>query len=734
MRFKIKKRADRNTTIMLIVGVFLFSVIIGYMGPVQMMELKVRDWMFELRGEKDLGHSDIVIVEMSQSADEEIPYKYPWPTYIYAKLVENLNKAGVKAIGIDVIFDQLDIYDLKNDSLFAETLENYGNVILAGTLAREVRTTNVGVDLQQTRMVLPNNILRESNPNPIGLVNTVSDRDEFIRHYLLYLRGIEEIHYSLGLEMLRFLDQNPDFEINRGDGYLQFGSFVIPTFRSNTMLINYYGGARSFRYLSLEEIIDDKDFDTVTEMEAFEMNLFDDPEYGILHQGILEDKIVLVGATMPELQDLHPVPIRNQFGSSNMPGVEIHAHAMQNIMDGNHLYLVSNPVQLLIVLIVSLLVVLLARSAGLWAGMMLTVAGLILWIGISLFLFISAGTLLFYLSPSLAILSGFGSVSALKYFHEEREKRRITSMFSSYVSPKLVNRMIESDEAFKLGGEELEITALFSDIANFSTLAEKLSPSMLIGLINEYLEEMTNIVLEEDGTLDKYIGDAVMAFYGAPAEVHDHAYRACSTAVRMQKALDKLRVRWQARDGELPAELLDITIRVGVNSGRMVVGNIGSEKRFSYTILGDQVNIAARCEAACKKYGVGIIVTESTVEKIDEDSVDHPLLFRPLDNIRVKGRHEPVLIYECLGFEKDMSGETKKCVENFKLGMDHFLEKEWDKALKFFSHAASHETALNGNGSYRINPSVLYIRRCEQLRIQPPDENWDGVFEQTTDT
>ena len=736
MRFKFKKRDDRKTTIMLIVGVFLFSVIIGYMGPVQMMELKVRDWMFELRGEQDLSHSDIIIVEMSQSADEEIPYKYPWPTYIYAKLVENLNKAGVKAIGIDVIFDQHDIYDLKNDSLFAETLENYGNVILAGTLAREVRTTNTGVDLQQTRMVLPNNILRASNPNPIGLVNTVSDMDEFIRHYLLYLSGIEEVHYSLGLEMLRFLDQNPDFEINRGDGYLQFGSFEIPTFRSNTMFVNYYGGARSFRYLSLEEIIDDKDFDTVTEMEAFEMNLFDDPEYGILHQGILEDKIVLVGATMPELQDLHPVPIRNQFGSSNMPGVEIHAHAMQNIMDGNHLYLISNTGQLLIVLIVSLLIVLLTRSVGLWSGMMLTVAGLVLWIGISLYLFTATGTLLFYLSPSLAILSGFGSVSALKYFHEEREKKRITSMFSSYVSPKLVNRMIESDEAFKLGGEELEITALFSDIANFSTFAEKMSPSLLIELINEYLEEMTNIVLEEDGTLDKYIGDAVMAFYGAPAEVHDHAYRACCTAVRMQQALETLRVRWKERDEELkelPAELLDMTIRVGVNSGRMVVGNIGSEKRFSYTILGDQVNIAARCEAACKKYGVGIIATESTVEKIEAYPVDHPLLFRPLDNIRVKGRHEPVLIYECLGFEKDLSGKAKKCVEYFKLGMDHFQEKEWDEALKYFSHAADYETEIYGNGSHQSNPSILYIRRCEQLRVQPPDENWDGVFEQAAE-
>lgn len=733
MRLNFENREDRHTTIILIAGVFLFSVVIGYMGPVQMMELKVRDWMFELRGERELDHSDIVIVEMSQSADEEIPYKYPWPTYVYAKLIENLNRAGVKAIGIDVIFDQNDIYDLRNDSLFAETLERYGNVILAGTIAREVRTTNVGVGLEQTRMVLPNQILRERNPNPVGLVNTVSDRDEFIRNYLLYLSGMDETHYSLSLEILRYLDPDADDNIYREENHLIFGSYQIPTFQANTMLINYYGGARSFNYLSFEEIIDDQDFETVTEREAFEMNLFDDPEYGILHRNILENKIVLVGATMPELQDLHPVPVRNRFGGSNMPGVEIHAHAMQNIMDNDHIYLISDAGQMLILLLVSIFVVLIARSVGVWSGIFLTIGGLALWLGFSIYLFIGNGIFMYYMSPSLAILTGFSGVSALNYFYEEREKRRITGMFSSYVSPKLVNRMIESDDAFQLGGEEVEITALFSDIVNFSTFAEKMSPSLLIELVNEYLEEMTEIVLEEDGTLDKYIGDAVMAFYGAPAEVQDHAYRACTTAVRMHQTLKILRSRWEKRDANLPEDLLNLKVRIGINTGKMVVGNIGSQKRFSYTILGDQVNVAARCESACKNYGVGIIVTESTVNRMKQEITDNKLLFRPLDNIRVKGRDEPVLIYECVGFREEVDEKTKKCIENFEVGLHHFQNQEWDDALKSFTLAAGFERQLNGNANSKINPSTLYIQRCKELKVQPPGRNWDGVYKLTTE-
>jgi len=277
------------------------------------------------------------------------------------------------------------------------------------------------------------------------------------------------------------------------------------------------------------------------------------------------------------------------------------------------------------------------------------------------------------------------------------------------------------------------ITALFSDIENFSTLAEQMQPKLLIELINEYLEEMTNIIIEEDGTLDKYIGDAVMAFFGAPAEVKDHAFKACKTAIRMQQTLNRIRPVWRKRLKDLPADLLNLKVRIGINTGKMVVGNIGSNRRHSYTVLGDQVNVASRCESACKKYGVAIIVTEKTMKMAKKYDNENPLLFRPLDNIRVKGRTEPVRIFECLGFEKDVPEEVKKCAEIFTSGVELFRMKKWREASLHFSESYEIEKKMNSMGLYEGNPSLLYLNRCKTLQKQPPGENWDGVFEQSVE-
>ncbi|MEX1011039.1 MAG: adenylate/guanylate cyclase domain-containing protein [Balneolaceae bacterium] len=716
---------------LLTVAVFTAALGFGYLTPVQVMELKMRDWLFELRGEQELDHSDIVIVEMSQSADEEIPYKYPWPTSIYAKMIENLNRAGVKAIGIDVIYDQRDVYDLANDTLFAEALEKYGNVVLAGSISSRIQHGRDGTAREQRTLVGPNDVLRERSPNPVGLVNMTTDPDEFIRNYLLYASLIDQNYYSLALEMARLYFDVSEEEIVRATDHLQFGPLRIPV-RYNTIPINYYGGGRSISYLSLEEIIDDQEFDTLTEMEAFEMNLFDDPEYGILHQGILEGKIVLVGATMPELQDLHPVPVKNEVGGALMPGVEIHAHALQMLLDQNFLWVVPDAPQAALLLLISLFIVVMTRRLPAWGSglvMLLTLAG---WLSLSVWLFIAHQFILYYLGPVFAIAGGYGGITAWQYVQEEREKRRIKQMFSSYVSPELVDRMVESEEEFRLGGREAEITAFFSDVANFSTLSEQLSASSLIRLMNEYLDRMTEIVMEEEGTLDKYIGDALMAFYGAPVEVDEHALKACRTAIRQQEALQELRKRWQESDGDLPDDVLNLRIRIGINTGRMVVGNMGSSRRFNYTILGDQVNIAARCEAACKKYGIYIMVTEATRDRVLE-SPGHGMVFRYLDRIRVKGRVEPLRVYELAGFRSLMAEQALREVDLFEKGAQHFYNREWNKAKQQFLLAAETEEAVSGRFSATTSPSRLYIRRCDHLMANPPGEEWDGVFDQTSD-
>lgn len=719
------------TTLIIIAIIFVTSVIMGYLAPVQIMELKARDYMFELRGEQDVSHSDIVIIEMGQDADDEIPYKYPWPTYVYANLIENLNRAGVKAIAIDVIFDQYDMYDSRNDSLFAEAIRKYGNVVLATTFSRRVGYTRDGTEIDHSGFVNPNDVLRRGLTNPTGVVNAAPDEDGFLRNYIMHLTHRDETRYGLAVEMLRLLNGITDDQIYREGRHLNFGDYRIPLFRGNLMHINYYGPSRTFDYLGFEYIIDDKDFETVTEMEAFEMNLFDDPEIGILHQGILEDKIVFVGATMPELQDFHPVPMK-RAGSNQMAGVETHAHALQTILDRNFLSLSGTGTHLLIVLFWSVLMVLGARKLSVWGGFFLAASGLFAWMAGSLYLFIEYQLMMMYISPGMAIVFGYSGVNAYQFFQEQREKTRIQGMFSSYVSPELVNQMVKSDDEFRLGGSEAELTAFFSDVANFSTLSEQLTASELIQLMNEYLEEMTAIVMEEDGTLDKYIGDALMAFYGAPVPVDNHAYKACVSAIRMQKALVGLRDGWQERDENLPEDILNLRIRIGINTGPMVVGNMGSSQRFNYTILGDHVNVAARCESACKKYGTNIMVTDDTMRRAEKEA-DRALLFRFLDNVRVKGRVEPVRVFELVGFLDEISDEIVDAVYRFNDAAELFLNQEWDLAESIFNEIEILEPKILGYKGFSESPSSLYLKRCKLLRANPPQNGWDGVFEQTAE-
>jgi len=709
------------------IAVFIFSTIFGYLAPIQILELKTRDMLFDIRGEKSVEHSDIIIVEISQTADEEIPYQYPWPRYIYANLIENLNRAGVKAIGIDVIFDQPDRVNVQNDSLFAKAMAKYENVVLSGHINRQTRIGS-GVSSESTSLVMPNPLLRNANPNPTGLVAMINDPDDFIRHYLIKDHAMGDEYYSLAFELVRLLPGNADI-LEQGQN-LELGEYEPPIFKSNSMLLNYYGGERTFNYISLEEVIDDKDFETVTEMEAFEMNLFDDPEYGILQQEILKDKIVLVGATMPELHDIHSVPVRGNNGRMAMAGVEIHANALQAILDGNYLYHVSNFTHISLLLLFSLLIVGLTGILSFWLAISSILFILAGWIGASIYLFLSHKLILFYVSPAIAIVTAYGSMTAYQYFREEKEKKRIKGMFSSYVSPKLVEQMVSSEGTVGLGGEEKEITALFSDIANFSTLSEKLEPARLIELMNDYLEEMTRIIMEESGTLDKYIGDAVMAFYGAPVTLKDNAYRACITAIKMQKALDGIRNSWKELDENLPAEIVDLQIRIGVNTGKMVVGNMGSRQRFNYTILGDQVNIAARCESACKKYGVQTIITKATLDEADPER--KKFLTRFLDNIRVKGRKEPVEIYELMGLLGEASPKGIRAVEQFHDATNLFYEQEWELAKEKFQKLVYDEQFISVTKSDSINPCRLYIQRCDELKDDSPGKDWDGVFDQAS--
>jgi adenylate cyclase len=331
----------------------------------------------------------------------------------------------------------------------------------------------------------------------------------------------------------------------------------------------------------------------------------------------------------------------------------------------------------------------------------------------------------------MALTVGYITTQTYEYVAEQREKKRIRGLFSSYVSPAVVQEMIEEGKEPELGGDEAYITAFFSDIQSFSTFSEKLPAGTLVELINEYLSAMTNILTEHGGTLDKYIGDAIVAFFGAPVPQEDHAYKACVVSQLMQYKLSELRDKW-ANEGEKWPEIVHhMRNRIGINTGKMVTGNMGSESRFNYTMMGDNVNLAARCESGAKQYGVYTMVTGDT--KREAQQYGDRCVFRYLDRIVVKGKTEPVEVYEIMGLRKYLNEEQFACKQKFEEAIEAYQKQHWDQAIELFEQAAALEYFSPNDDSFiHTNPSLVYIERCQVMKENPPSGDWDGVYVMTS--
>jgi adenylate cyclase len=314
---------------------------------------------------------------------------------------------------------------------------------------------------------------------------------------------------------------------------------------------------------------------------------------------------------------------------------------------------------------------------------------------------------------------------------EERQKGRIKGMFCTYVSPELVEEMIESGEDPQLGGQEVVISAFFSDIESFSAFSEILTPGQLVDVMNEYLTAMTEILQEEGGTLDKYIGDAIVAMFGAPLPMEAHALRGCVASQRMQAKQLELCAKWKSEGEKWPERVFRMRTRIGVNTGGATVGNMGSTTRFNYTMMGDTVNLAARCESGAKAYGVYTMVAEETMKEARKYGDD--CLFRFLDKIVVKGRTQPVTMYEIMGLKETLPQEAFDCAEEYARGIQKYLSQEWDAAISLFETSAEFEAWQPGRDEGIVtNPSQILIERCNQYKEDPPGDAWDGVFVMTS--
>jgi adenylate cyclase len=298
-------------------------------------------------------------------------------------------------------------------------------------------------------------------------------------------------------------------------------------------------------------------------------------------------------------------------------------------------------------------------------------------------------------------------------------------LFGAYVSPKLVDEIVESNQDPKLGGAEAEITALFSDVEGFSTLSEELSPDQLVSLMNEYLGAMTEVFQSQAGTLDKYVGDAIVTMFGMPLPVKDHALRACMSALEMQERHAVLRAKW-AQSGKWPESVLNMRTRIGLNTGDAVIGNMGSEMRFNYTMMGDSVNLAARCESGGKIYGVYTMVTETTLQAAMAYGAE--LDYRKLDCVVVKGRHQSVELYELWDSSIDHEATTA-CKVAYEAALAHYFEGDWAVAIEAFEASEILEPSI---AFAPTTPSTVLAARCRQFISEGDPENWDGAFTLTS--
>ena len=464
-------------------------------------------------------------------------------------------------------------------------------------------------------------------------------------------------------------------------------------------------------------------------------------------------KFIFTGANATGLGDARQTP----YGA--MTGVNVIMNAFSTVVTQNPLRTSSDIPNLdfLLLLGVSLLCSLLYGLTNirissiifvlLFLGTFLTALGLF-WAQ-SLFLKITP------LLISNAII--FVSIVIFKVLTEEKNRKFLKATFSSYLAPELIDEMYKSKTIPSLGGEARPVTAFFTDIQGFSTFSEKLTAGQLVELLNEYLSEMTDILIADKGTLDKYEGDAIIAFFGAPMEIPDHSLRACRVGVAMQNKLLQLREKWRnekERPGEsnrntkgLPPEewapgdnwpkiVHQMKMRIGINTGEIVVGNMGSAMRMNYTMMGDPVNLAARLEETGKQYGVYMLVSENTLassftdEKGQETRVSDMLETRLIDNIAVVGKSESVRVYEVWAMKGDVTGEEQALVKTFDEGMRHYLRMEWNQAIAKFSESLRLERIPDG----KTTPSEVYIRRCNVFKENPPvgpGEAWDGVFRLT---
>ena len=717
------------------IGIGIFVIIIGQgwlfeLNFLKNIDLLTIDLRYQSKYERtdqtrDLTKDgDVVIVGISDDDRKALIEPFPFPRSYYAHLLENLEHAGARVIVFDITMDDSSKVAL-NDSLLRGTLQKYNNVVLATTVG--YTQSNKFAEVTASEATYDNKFY--SVDKNIGVTNIIKDRDDVCRSYLplLEIKG-------WGTPTLAFAALNRYFKLKPGtlvdfsnEKYFLLRERLIPR-NGSTFMLSYYGPNGSFRYIPFSQVIDDSTFETKDEFDIRELgeqiNAFD-----ATTMNLLKNKIVIIGSVMAEERDYHNVPLYKEEGGKKnyaMNGVEIHATAIQNVIDKNFITTTDPIIENIVIILLSLIsfIGLLALKQvhirHMWlleiGAFLLTVVLVGAVFEISIIVFSNSNVLMNVVNPCLAIVFSYFGTAFYQYLTERQQKAVIKNMFGHYINPAVVNELVSNPEKAKLGGDRRELTVFFSDIANFTSISEQYHarPEGLVTLLNEFLDEMTRIVLKYEGTLDKYEGDAIMAFWGAPLPQNDHALRTCLAALEMQKRLELLRPKW-VKEGKPP-----LSVRMGINTGIVIVGNMGGKDRFDYTVIGDSVNLASRLEGANKQYKSNIMISDFTYTHIK-----NKVIVRELDLIQVKGKTEPVKVYELLGTaDMGMTENQKQALEMYHEGLKLYRSRKWEEAIAYMQQAYSLDETCY--------VAQIYTERANLYQITPPPAEWNGVFIMTT--
>ena len=521
-----------------------------------------------------------------------------------------------------------------------------------------------------------------------GYFTIRNDQDGIVRWMDLMIQGGEDLFPPLAvLCAWHYLDR-PQLIVKIGrDGVdgIEMGDRFIPADESGRLLINYLGPPKTFPHFSISDIL-----------------------HGKLPSGTFTDKIILVGVTATGTYDMRSTPVSPVY-----PGVEIHATVIDNILTQHFL---TKPnwswiYDLFAILILGVLIGIVLPRVSALKGLICATGLFVVHIVVARWLFVQAGVWLNLVYPLLVLSGNYTALTVYRYVTEERERKKIKGAFMHYVSPVVIEEMLKDPERLKLGGDEKVLTVLFSDLQGFTSTAERYTPSQMIELLSEYYAIMTEQIFAYEGMLKEYVGDELMAIFGAPIAQADHAERACAAALAMRERRAELQEEW-AKIGRPP-----LIARTGVNSGLMLVGNLGSKYRFAYGVLGDHVNLGSRLEGLNKQYGTDILIGENTAQLIG-----NAFVLREIDLVRVVGRENAVCIYELLAKAgTSLPHAQEKAFGSYAAGLEAYRQQRWHDAIGLFEEALA---LWRGDG-----PSRVMAGRCQVYQKTPPLDGWDGVFE-----